>query len=286
MPKCAPKFGGVGGDAKMILPKNGTVNYRHSMSFESPSPQASSHSCNKRSFAPDSSRSLQHAAEQMTPAVLSGYDRWKPQGLSCAAIFESSHTPPIAGKPGIGLGNRDSLKGEVQGFLIFGLTEEALKCCDKVFGSPSSLNKAYGESLLDLDRPSVVFSRQLVNVSFNLKGGEVRTVDATTYVSTSPLSTEERIWDINNFVRSRAFNRYLLVSEENELAKIMGITIVLPGDALSDAVSRGNVKAVTKLLKQGNDVNSPVRHMAMLYKQLPPWDLKKLFVFCLNGGLK
>ena len=202
--------------------------------------------------------SLQHAAEQMTPAVLTGYERWRPSNLSCAAICECSSTPSMEGKTKMSSTQKGISEGEVQGFLIFGLAEDALKCCDELFCSSSSLKDAYSKTRSDFEIPSNFFSRKMVNVRFSLKGGEMRSIDATTYVySLLSGTTKRRRWDINDFVRSRSFHRLLLINEEKKLAQIMGITFVLPGDALSDAVSRQKVEHVIELLEQGHDVNAP-----------------------------
>jgi Ankyrin repeats (3 copies) len=96
------------------------------------------------------------------------------------------------------------------------------------------------------------------------KEGELRYIDAITYVSAPPLEAERAIWDINRFVKRRCFrllsgaqSSSLRVSEEKQLAKIMGVAFVLPGDALSDAVLRKNVNDISQLLGQGDDVNAP-----------------------------
>lgn len=215
--------------------------------------------------------SLQHAAEQMTPALLTGYDRWKPVGLSCASIMESTSTPELMGQieKRRGIGFVDLPKGEVQGFLVFGLAEEALRCCDMLF-SRSSLEDLYSDGgwasadKFKLPENSEPFQRKTVNVRFSLKGGEVRSIEATTYVWKAPYATIQCAWNINRFVKSKSFRKLsgalsssVWMSEEKELAKIMGITFVLPGDALSDAVLRKDMKDITKLLKEGDDVNAP-----------------------------
>jgi hypothetical protein len=215
--------------------------------------------------------SLRHAAEQMTPAMLTGYDRWSPDGLSCAAIVNASKTPAV-------MANIESSgqtwsierpKGEVQGFLVFGLAQEALKCCD-ILLSQSSLEDLYEENGLPppegsrLPKNSLPFVRKTVNVTLSLKGGELRSLDATTYVWNAPIATLQSGWDINRFVKSRSFRKLsgaqsssLWMTEEKVLAKIMGITFVLPGDALSDAVLRKSTEDIASLLKQGDDVNAP-----------------------------
>jgi Ankyrin repeats (3 copies) len=227
-----------------------------------------------RSDATDWARvnvSLQHAAEEMTPALLSGYDRWKPVGLSCASIVESTSTPRLMGQieRRTALGFVDSPKGEVQGFLVFGLAEEALKCCDMLF-SRNSLESLYTDDgwasadSFKLPENSEPFQRKTVNVRFSLKGGEVRSIDATTYVWKAPYATIQCPWNINRFVKSKSFCKLsgalsssLWMSEERKLAKTMGITFVLPGDALGDAVLCNDMKHVTRLLREGDDVNAP-----------------------------
>jgi hypothetical protein len=192
--------------------------------------------------------SLQHAAEQMTPARLKGYDRFKPYGLHNAGICK---------------GNNENI---VQGFVVFGLSEEALKCCDHLL-SGEELEKLYGDRNLKKRGDGSGFARRPVKVDISVQGGDVMTIDAVTYHSISSRSTLDEPWDINKFVRSKAFTKLsgarqgsFWMEEETRLASTMGMTLVLSGDALCSAVLQDDKSKLLELVEKGHDVNAPCTH--------------------------
>jgi hypothetical protein len=226
--------------------------------------------------------SLLQATLQMTPALLSGYHRWKPFGLSCAAISEVSLTPDILASIGPA-GEKTqwkTLSGIVEGFLIFGLGEEALRCCDELLSGalleasfdasrpPTNGGSRYGRFPPSI-RSEVGFQRKLVTVALKLKGNKTARLDAITFawnehawnIGNRGLECE---WDICEFVKSKSFqklssgadNDTSWLREEQALAENLGVTVMLPGDLLSDAVLKGKVDEVIDLL-QDIDVNAP-----------------------------
>ncbi|KAF7512718.1 hypothetical protein GJ744_000285 [Endocarpon pusillum] len=232
--------------------------------------------------------SLQHAAEQMTPVVLRGYDRWKVKGNWPAAILPTALTPEILH----GLSSRQNddavvPSGKVRGFLIFGLSVEALSCldhlmnnrdkdtlfedlmmnCDKDTLLDEMMSKAtlFDEEVKSDLRPSRVFDRKNVEVQIGLKGGGDMTLSAVTYVWEGPLSRLRSQWDINRFVRNKAFINLsygyngwdIYTEEEMKLASTMGMKYILTGDELCSAILQGNNDKILELLDDGYDVNAP-----------------------------
>lgn len=240
----------------------------------------------QRRLSPDdvdwarASISLKHAAETMTPAILKNYDRWRPRGLSCAVIQDSALTQETLnaiGKEHAAGG----FNGEVKGFLTFGLTEEALRCCDDLFGDEpfedrsgdpdiQAIEKFNFASGLEPPKPPKRNKRRMgslvrkkVQVDFELKGGESITVEAATFVWNGPPAAGlQGPWNINEFVKGRAFRTWSTgpadwVQEEMQLASKMRITYVLPGDAMSNAVLHGQVGDVKEMLAKGDDPDAP-----------------------------
>ena len=192
--------------------------------------------------------SLQHAAERMTPARLRSYMRTATYNLSNANI-RKAHAESV-----------------VQGFVLFGLSEEALKCCDFLlseetlrerFEVPNPGNRIHGSH----------FARNPVEVDISMQGGDVMTIDAVTYEFNTIYSATPDDWDINRFVRSRTFAELSStkqgsswVEEETRLASIMGMTLVLSGDALCGAVVQNDKSKLLELLKEGHDIDAPCTH--------------------------
>ena len=232
--------------------------------------------------------SLKHTAEIMTPAVLKGFDRWKPRGLRCAAIqdarltrrvIESEHPRLPRGFEHLTM--TKLLPGYVQGFLIFGLSEEALKTCDELFPLKECQSRNWQRSPMvrnrsrsrendsdesDEEMPKEHFKRKKVNVDIELKDGRIRNVEATTYIWAHNFGLEGP-WNINDFIKRPCFasssesqkNDEAWRAEEHELAKTMKMIYALPGDALARAVKEGNTEAVEALLDDGDDVNGASR---------------------------
>ena len=228
--------------------------------------------------------SLKHTAEIMTPAVLKGFDRWKPRGLRCAAIQDARVTRTVIELEDLRLPRglehipiAKLLPGYVQGFLVFGLSEEALKTCDELFPLKECQSRNWQRSSMARSRsrsrekqsdevqeepPKEHFKRKKVNVDIELKDGRIRNVEAATYVWAHNFGLEGP-WDINEFIKRPSFassseygkNDERWRAEEHELAKTMKMVYALPGDALARAVKEGNTEAVEALLDDGDDVN-------------------------------
>ena len=151
------------------------------------------------------------------------------------------------------------------GFLIFGLGEEALKCCDELF-SGELLQDSYGERARKQDRPpQASFQRRKVPVMVALANGESVVVDAMSYIWEETRRGTQKNWNINTFVKSKTFQRLSgggnetssWMKEEKKIASMMKMAYVLPGDWLSDAISRNSVDDVIELLHRGQDVDAP-----------------------------
>jgi hypothetical protein len=124
--------------------------------------------------------SLQHAAEQMTPAILSGYDRWRSAGLRCAAIEKADMSRPICSNY-LRAGEDNKCPGEVPGFLIFGLSKEALKCFDYMLCN-QKLEELYkkGSGTDNFSFQSGSFKRIRVHVEIGIKGGGSTSTEGVT----------------------------------------------------------------------------------------------------------
>lgn len=233
--------------------------------------------------------SLTRVAEVMTPAVLKGFDRWKPRGLRCAAIQDSRLTRNTLAleDPRIPLSLEKlavqrMFPGHVQGFLVFGLTEEVLKTCDEIFPlkscQSSSFQKSFatrkkgkrrgsdGSDTEEDEPPKEHFRRHKVTVDVELRDGRPRSLEAITYVWADNFGLEGP-WDINDFIRRPCFKSCSEAEndditwreEEHELAKTMKMTYTLPGDAIGHAVSMGDFAEVEALLDVGDDINGACR---------------------------
>ena len=224
------------------------------------------------------SSSLQHVAEIMTPAVLKGFDRWKPKGFECAAIMDSRTTKDILADENVSLPRRlrripvqESFPGYVQGFLLFGFSEEALKTCGELF--PLDQYRSNSDPEAAKKKGERYFKRKVVEVDIQLSNGRPRTLEATTFVWVKqngvrgPRYGLEGPWGINEFIKRPCFNRWSQLrpgddawtTEESELAKTMKMTYVLSGDALGHVVSEGDFEAVLELLKDGDDPDGACR---------------------------
>jgi hypothetical protein len=190
--------------------------------------------------------SLQHAAEKMTPAILRGYERWKPKDFSCAALQRVRQSTS----------RFEETPSEVKGFLIFGLSEEALKCCDEMF-SGDLFDGAYRVRGQERDtRLDGSFFRENVPVTIVLKNGKWLDMNAATYIWDEPPPRDKRKdWGIDSFVKSTTFRKLSgggdenshWMKEEKKLATTMKMTYVLPGDCLADAISRNSVSGYSKV---------------------------------------
>lgn len=243
--------------------------------------------------------SSKHAAEMMTPAVLSGYDRWRPKALRCAAIQRSwRNDQDMTPEQGSRMRSKHASKfpGHVKGFLLLGLSEEALKVCDEVLPLKDYQKSSYRKKLrenkknsehdkgldkdTDLDSDSDVdekyagspFERRKVQVTIELKSGRSMKIEAVTYVWAPPNDPSDiyslsESWGLNDFVMNPCFTKSLekypgdhgWVAEEEALAGTMKTVLVLPGETLAHAVTEQDAEAICALLDDGHDINGVCR---------------------------
>lgn len=197
-------------------------------------------------------QSIQSAAETMTPAVLKDFERLNLMGLWCAAL-----------KPSFG--------SEVSGFLIFGLSIDAIRCLDQVY-SKASRRKLFSKGLSQDTYENDVFKRRTVKVSIKLSDGGDQSVSAQTYawdVSRHDLHAGSlEAWDTKNFVGSINYHRFAVLDnpsepspsylqEERQLAAKMSIAFVQSGDELCSAVLARNFEKIRGLIRGGYDVDLP-----------------------------
>lgn len=240
--------------------------------------------------------SIKHASEAMTPAVLRGYDRWRPRGLNCAVIQDGRLTKKILRRRE-GRGHKELPcipAGEVVGFLILGVRAEALRFCDAIFGGdektlrsmtmpdddddsdfdssdeddsfPShhrSGGSRYGSRRLEL------LQRQTVEVEVEAHGGSIEKVQAQTYVWGDGIRDLDNIWEEERFLRSKHMQTTLgeasttslasWIAQEQTLASIMNISFARVGDYLCGPILAGNIQELAILLRNGFDANATCR---------------------------
>lgn len=191
--------------------------------------------------------SLQAVAAQMTPATLPGYHRFQLPRFSVAYAKSSS-------KPG----------AEVSGFLIFGLSSDAVACLDTLYeeGGPRHLFDEKSSTTREWKETRLF--REQVKVKINVVGGELLHISAETYLANSLNINFPDIlipWNMDRFLRGRSFGqlaghaRYL--TEETTIAKTLGTRMLLPGDGIVSNVLKQNMDGVNRMLKDGYDINAP-----------------------------
>ncbi|RMZ89827.1 hypothetical protein DV736_g2953, partial [Chaetothyriales sp. CBS 134916] len=198
--------------------------------------------------------SLQQAAESMTPAAISPFCISKMPGFGPAVLQRTS----------------SGLMSRVYGFLIFGLSQDALACLDHMFSQENG-----DDMFTDTTRASwpqgLTFQRQAVTATVIVKEGWKKSIQAEAYVSGGPgygyaygfANLPE--WNINRFVRGRSFRKLssnqngeaTWVEEEEQLAEAMHLRFILHGDALCDAVVAEDKDKVLELIGNRVDVNAP-----------------------------
>lgn len=227
--------------------------------------------------------SIQHAAEAMTPAVLNGFDAWRPTGYNLAVIQNRSFTPAI-------LANRDLEQyepldpeppGHVRGFLLMGLTEEALRYCDLVFSTEDEmLRRARATTTKDKPPSDAVgrkreaqrmaglnplLERREVSVDIQLTTGQNQSLWAETYVWKRGVADLVRPWGPEKFIRGSGLHKIsdvkgrLWREEEATLANTMKLNYALVGDELCAAIVSGDSARLRQLLNIGTDVNAACR---------------------------
>jgi len=221
--------------------------------------------------------SIKNACEAMTPALLKGFDRWRVSHLDWAVMqdsrmtrkilraIESWNDEPIAPQP----------PGEVVGFLIVGLTGEALRYCDMLFSSdlevmknPSILDKLDESSSSVSDRvpdPSDrPLQRQNVTVDIELSDGSIIPVGALTYVWSHGIENIRGLWSPERFLQGPKMGQLLgkdsaWRDEEQALASTMKVSYALTGDYLCSSITTNDLPELQRLLQNHFDPNGPCR---------------------------
>lgn len=240
--------------------------------------------------------SIKHASETMTPAVLRGYDRWRPRGLNCAVVQDSRLTKQILKRREVRGYNALPCApvGEVVGFLILGVRAEALRFCDAIFGGDEATVRSMkmpdddDESDSEFDssdeddhsptrqrrrrrarRRLDLLQRQTVEVEVEAQGGSIEKVQAQTYVWGDGIQDLDHVWEEERFLRSKHMQSTLgeasttsLASwnaQEQTLASIMNISFARVGDYLCGPILAGNIQELAVLLRNGFDANATCR---------------------------
>ncbi|KAI3394333.1 hypothetical protein diail_2885 [Diaporthe ilicicola] len=240
--------------------------------------------------------SIKHASEVMTPAILRGYDRWRPRGLNCAVIQDGRLTEKALRRREA-RGYRDlpyTPPGEVAGFLILGVRSDALRFCDAIFsGDKKTLRSMQPpNSLKDVEDSSndeeimyrlkmehlknnhqtprlEMLQRQTVEVEVEAHGGSTEKIHAQTYVWSDGIRDLDNIWEEERFLRSKHMQTTLgeasttslasWVAQEQTLASIMNISFARVGDYLCAPILAGNIQELAILLRNGFDANAICR---------------------------
>lgn len=193
------------------------------------------------------SESLQQAAQQMTPALLEGHLRFRPMKSSDAALItapspntghESAEASPRGSSTRI-----KAMSSDTRGFVIFGLSWEAIACLDNGCRAEKPHKKSsaaargkkrsrvgsnrsddeydteddiegYDDTESDDDSEShrgkpYHFSLTKVEVTICTVDGKPRKILASTYMWRNPRQEVQglRPWNINTFVRSRSLQQ-------------------------------------------------------------------------------
>ena len=188
------------------------------------------------------SESLQQASQQMTPALLEGYLRFRPMGCRDAALTatlspnakQELERPPPKGSDG----NEMPVSSNTRGLIVFGLSWEAIACLDHAFrgekteekSSPadsgserstsfSNRNDDRFDSLGTNDtnsnnnklntEESLPFSRKKIQATVCTADGQRKKIWASTYIFKDSRQDDYRLrpWDVNRFARSRTLRQ-------------------------------------------------------------------------------
>ncbi|CAH0047249.1 unnamed protein product, partial [Clonostachys solani] len=192
---------------------------------------------------------MREAAQHGTPAVLPGYSRF------CLRQYSLAYIQP-------------NEQGETGGFLIFGLSAEALACLDHLYekGGPRHFFDGRREESGSWGMTELV--RQRVTVRINIKDGDTIKIEADTYVANAEewsVPKSAKPWDMTQFLCSRSYGKITQLPrrdmsrrdmiEEQSIAKELGTNMVLPGDKLVEAVLDNNYDGLWSLIDEGQDVD-------------------------------
>ncbi|KAK4503337.1 hypothetical protein PRZ48_004252 [Zasmidium cellare] len=192
--------------------------------------------------------SIQSAAECMTPAILPGYKRYRLSNYSLAYV------EPVS-------------QNETPGFLIFGLSPEALACLDHLYEEkgPKHLFNERESKRTEWSRTRLV--RKTAPVRLNVVGGESVEIEAEVYVSNVEDGHQRdtaQPWDMNCFLRGKSFNTLTnrldggrRIVEEEAIANTIGTRMVLPGDEFVEKVLSGDQDGLLDMLRGNQCVDAP-----------------------------
>lgn len=227
--------------------------------------------------------SLQDAARRMVPASLKGYSRCQLQSLSYAALIKDDPDRRWLYGDLADPKSRETLG--VNGFLISGLSAEALRCLDHLLGSegrgnlfdkrPAGSIRSDPGTGRDTNSREVneyreVFERKEVEVAVALRDGGTKIIGAQAFVwetssfpYTASFKPQDNPWNAKQFVRGKSFarlsdsrNDVSLCMQEEEVAKQIGMIFVKPGDEMKAAVLMDDMEQLSKLVDQGCDVDA------------------------------
>ena len=233
--------------------------------------------------------SLRHAAQQMTPALLKGYLRFKMERYGDAALMPSPCTI-------------DGRVAETKGFLVTGLSYEALAYLDYCSQYPNNQVRAtkrrdqnhadhvdsdsssFSDSSSDSDnfgvrtrparvfQPGIRFQSKRVMVTISDSNENPQDVEALVYVWQPGPRQKLDAWDVNEFVKCKTFSdlstgrknhdnfSYDWILEEGMLASDMGMLYAMPGDELCDRIVNEDLEKVVWLVTNGLNVDASCHH--------------------------
>ncbi|KAM5341588.1 hypothetical protein ACJ41O_014619 [Fusarium nematophilum] len=226
--------------------------------------------------------SVQRASELMTPALLRGYSARRPEGSDYAVIQE--HGRNTNNRQGHTRKTPGDNPDDVVGFLITGLSREAVRYLDLLFATtdrnlylmkPKTSERRHSER----SEMESMLQRQSVEVDVELNTGSYATIHAHTYIwkyaplkpdltlithQDNRISLSSAPWDGNKFVHGRWFQDMLdsdssTRKEEQTIARQMGISYALVGDYLCRAILAHDTRELKRLLDSDWYANSPCR---------------------------
>ena len=222
--------------------------------------------------------SIQYAAQQMTPAFLDNYQRFEDQRDGDAQLFRTQKlrqdTSNLSNMPSEA---RKSFNTKVKGFIVFGLSHEALLCLDHMIkhqDQPDNRREPPDDGTTGTERDVKTHTKlgtEYVDVTICTSDADRRVVEATTYVSHAQVHDSQsplKAWDLEKFVRRNLRKLSTSdydhrqagsdwVSEERRLAFRIGTKYAMLGDDLCKMVLNNDMDGVKHLKTLEWDVNAP-----------------------------
>ncbi|KXJ89027.1 hypothetical protein Micbo1qcDRAFT_177513 [Microdochium bolleyi] len=179
--------------------------------------------------------SLLEATRHMTPALIEGFARFRLPGKSLAYL-------------------RPDLRAQTTGFLVYGLSEEALACLDHLYesGGPNAAFQKYRrpESLSNVWQRTQI-ARKPALAMINTDDGQTVEVLAQTYVVNNhelDIPSTVKPWKLDDFINSSSFDSLSRhapsLGEEEIIAENLGTRLAMPGDHIVDALLHGSERQI------------------------------------------